>query len=70
MNLNTGVTNRPYVSSLILFVAGLALVPGGLQLLTLGGSPYYLLAGLALMGSGLFLWARTQWGFRLYGAWY
>jgi len=57
---------RPYLGSLILFVAGLALVPGGFELLSIGGSSYYLLAGLALAGAGTFLALRSRWGFRVY----
>lgn len=45
-------------------IIGLVLTVGGGWLLPLGGSPYYLLAGLGLMASGVMLWRLS-----LVGAW-
>lgn len=47
--------------ALVLGVTALPLLAGGAYLLILGGSPYYALAGLALLASGLWLWrGRTE----------
>jgi membrane-bound PQQ-dependent dehydrogenase (glucose/quinate/shikimate family) len=65
--MNTNVTpGRPLLSSLILLVAGLGLLPGGVKLLMLGGSPYYIVAALGLSAAGVLLLGRSVWGFRLY----
>lgn len=47
---------RVYV--LALLIIGLLLLMGGIQLLTLHGSPYYVLCGAALCASALLLWRR------------
>ncbi|MDI6623601.1 MAG: membrane-bound PQQ-dependent dehydrogenase, glucose/quinate/shikimate family, partial [Brevundimonas sp.] len=48
----------------VLALIGLVLAVGGVWLLSLGGSPYYLLAGLGLVASGVMLWRLN-----LLGAW-
>jgi membrane-bound PQQ-dependent dehydrogenase (glucose/quinate/shikimate family) len=54
---------------LIVFIAlsGGVLAFGGAELIRAGGSVYYLLAGLALLGVAGGLAARKSWAFRLYG---
>jgi len=52
------------VLATVLALIGLALTIGGGWLLALGGSPYYLLAGLGLVASGVMLWRL-----KLLGAW-
>lgn len=52
----------------LLAVIGLVLTVGGVQLAMLGGSWYYLIAGLALIVSGLLLVWRDVRGAWLYGA--
>jgi quinoprotein glucose dehydrogenase len=52
----------------LLGVIGLVLIIGGAYLLTLGGSPYYLLAGLATTASGILVSRRDWRGAWLYGA--
>ena len=47
---------------------GLALTIGGVWLLSLGGSPYYLLAGLGLIASGVLLWRLSPAGAWVYAA--
>lgn len=42
--------------SVVLALSGVALAAGGVRLLTLGGSPYYLLAGAALLACAVLLW--------------
>ncbi|MGH8240555.1 MAG: membrane-bound PQQ-dependent dehydrogenase, glucose/quinate/shikimate family, partial [Steroidobacteraceae bacterium] len=43
------------------------LVPGGIQLATLGGSLYYAIAGVLLIVSAVLLWRGQPWGAYLYG---
>ncbi len=52
------------VLAAVFVILGLVLTVGGAWLLALGGSPYYLLAGLGLMASGAMLWRLS-----LVGAW-
>jgi quinoprotein glucose dehydrogenase len=51
----------------LLAVTGLVLSGGGAYLLTLHGSSYYLLCGIALVGSAILLWQRRGEGAALYG---
>ncbi|MFM6832799.1 MAG: membrane-bound PQQ-dependent dehydrogenase, glucose/quinate/shikimate family [Novosphingobium sp.] len=44
---------KPYVFASFLVIIGLVLLVGGGQLLSLGGSPYYVLAGVATVASGV-----------------
>ena len=53
---------------IVLAVIGVVLTVGGAQLMMLGGSWYYLLAGLGLIVSGLLLVYRDVRGAWLYGA--
>lgn len=53
----------------VLGLIGLILIAGGAILLFgHGGSPYYLLAGLATAASGVFVWRGSRTGARIYGA--
>jgi quinoprotein glucose dehydrogenase len=52
----------------ILGLIGIVLVIGGVLLLGAGGSPYYLLAGLATTASGYFVWQGNPNGARIYAA--
>lgn len=52
---------------LLLTLTGLGLAVPGAYLLTLGGSPYYLVAGLAALGSAVLLARRDRLGLHLYG---
>jgi len=47
---------------------GLYLVLGGVELASLGGSPYYLVTGLAVTASGALLWQKRRLGMWLYAA--
>ncbi|MDD9889953.1 MAG: PQQ-binding-like beta-propeller repeat protein [Gammaproteobacteria bacterium] len=53
--------------SILLLIIAAPLVLGGLQLLFLGGSFYYLIAGVALAYSGWRLWAADAQGSLVYG---
>ena len=46
------------IIGLLVLLSGAAMTAGGVWLLTLGGSPYYVLARAALIASALFLFAR------------
>ncbi len=52
----------------LIAIVGLTLAIGGAYLLMLGGSPYYLLTGLAVLGSAVLLWLGHREGVRLYAA--
>jgi len=55
------------ISAIILVLLGLVLGAGGGQLVSLGGSWYYLLAGIALVAAGVLLWKGLKSGLWLYG---
>ncbi len=59
---------RAYVLASVLAVFGVALVAGGLHLAVLGGSPYYLIAGVMSLACGILLWRRHVAADRLYAA--
>ncbi|MFF7708152.1 membrane-bound PQQ-dependent dehydrogenase, glucose/quinate/shikimate family [Pseudomonas sp. NPDC007930] len=61
-----GPTSPPRITGYLIALAGLALAAGGLWLLTLGGSPYYLLAGGGTLVSGLALARGARWALHLY----
>jgi quinoprotein glucose dehydrogenase len=56
-----------WIVSILLVLIGLVLLLGGVRLLTLGGSPYYALAGLLVIASGVLTWRRDPLGPWLYG---
>ncbi|HSI51207.1 MAG TPA: membrane-bound PQQ-dependent dehydrogenase, glucose/quinate/shikimate family [Ideonella sp.] len=56
----------PYLTALLLLLGGLALAVGGAWLLALGGTVYYLAAGLTLGVCGMLLWRRRVTALHLY----
>jgi len=56
----------PWLFASILLVFGLVLAAGGAELARLGGSLYYLLTGVVLVASAVFLWRGRQVGMWLY----
>ena len=44
------------VFSLVLAAIGAVLLVGGVRLMSLGGSPYYMAAGLLVLGAAVFVW--------------
>lgn len=52
----------------LLVLIGLVLAGGGAWLAGLGGSPYYLIAGLACLAAGALIWRRNFAGVRIYAA--
>ena len=57
----------PRIFASILLLIGLILAAGGVRLATLGGSLYYVIAGVALITSAVMLWRGQRWGAYLYG---
>ena len=57
---------RPFLFGGLLLLLSCALVAGGAQLVGLGGSPYYLLAGIATFGSGLLVLRQRREGALVY----
>lgn len=51
----------------VMVVAGVALVWGGVQLVAIGGSPYYVMSGAALVATAVGLARRRHWALPLYG---
>lgn len=64
---DVAVQNRRPILALILALVALALIGGGGWLVLLGGSPYYLAAGLAVAGSAWLVLKGDRWGPWLYG---
>jgi quinate dehydrogenase (quinone) len=58
----------PRVFALLLALLAAGYVYGGVQLIAVGGSWYYALAGVALGASAILLWKRKARGAHLYGA--
>jgi quinoprotein glucose dehydrogenase len=61
------VFSRPFISAIVFVLVGLALAIGGVWLVALGGSFYYLIAGLAVAATGVLLWRRQTAALWLYG---
>ncbi|WP_413742817.1 membrane-bound PQQ-dependent dehydrogenase, glucose/quinate/shikimate family [Sodalis sp. RH15] len=55
---NTIHPKRPWLIALLLLLIGLAMTIGGVWLTALGGSPFYLLAGIALLIDAGLAWRR------------
>lgn len=56
----------PRIFAALLLLLGAVLAVGGVWLAVLGGSPYYAIAGLALILSGILLWRGRRSGAWLY----
>ena len=54
------------LSAAALFWGGVLLLAGGIQLAVLGGSIYYFLAGVSLIGSSIWTWRGNLFGYWLY----
>jgi quinate dehydrogenase (quinone) len=50
------------VTGVLIMAFGVILAAGGLRLVTLGGSPYYLVSGLGYVSCGVLLWRRRPAG--------
>jgi quinoprotein glucose dehydrogenase len=60
------VRSAPWVFAILLFVFGVALGAGGVELALLGGSLYYVLTGAALIAAAWLLWRGRRAGMWLY----
>jgi quinate dehydrogenase (quinone) len=58
----------PRIFAAIVLLVAIAFLYGGVRLLAVGGSIYYLLAGIALLTSAILLWGGNKFGSRIYGA--
>ena len=56
------------ITSILLAIVGLYLGIGGAWLLALGGSPYYVIAGIAILVTAVLAWRRQAAAFWLYAA--
>lgn len=61
------IPRRPYFTGIVFLLVGLALAVGGGWLVGLGGSPYYLVAGLGVAVTGVLLLLRKVAALWLYG---
>src|ERR1700722_16179128 len=59
-------TRAPWIFGSIPFLLGGALAIGGVQLALLGGSLYYVLTGVLMIISAVYLWRRRRIGMWLY----
>lgn len=55
------------ILAILVFLLGLTLFIGGIDLIIAGGSWYYAIAGIFLIPSGLLLWTNRMLGAKLYG---
>jgi quinate dehydrogenase (quinone) len=65
--MTTTRARPPRIFAVIVMLIGLGMLLGGIQLATLGGSFYYIAAGIALLASGVLLWRGSNNGAWLYG---
>lgn len=63
-NIKSGPSRLLRFTAALYVLCGLGLAIPGVRLIALGGSPYYMIAGLALTASGVLLWRG-----RIAGAW-
>ena len=58
----------PRIFAAIVLLVAIAFLYGGVRLLAVGGSLYYVVAGVALLASAVFLWRGDKRGSHIYGA--
>ena len=58
----------PRIFAAIVLLVAIAFLYGGVRLLAVGGSLYYVVAGIALLTSAVFLWRGDKRGSHIYGA--
>ncbi len=59
-------TGAPWIFAAVLFLCGVVIAAGGLELALLGGSTYYVIAGVLLLADGLLLWRGRRVGLGVY----
>lgn len=60
MSNDIHIGSRPWAISGLIFIVSLTLIIGGIELISLGGTFYYLIAGLALAASAALAWTRRS----------
>src|SRR5258706_13972299 len=60
-------TAPPSIYAAIIAIVGATLTVGGVRLVSLGGSYYYVIAGIVLLASAFLLWRGDKRGATLYG---
>ncbi|HHT8904227.1 TPA: membrane-bound PQQ-dependent dehydrogenase, glucose/quinate/shikimate family [Burkholderia cenocepacia] len=70
INLNRFLPIWDRVIAAVILISGLAMLFGGIGLLLLDGSPYYIIAGALLVWSGWLLWRRRLLGATVFGVIY
>jgi quinoprotein glucose dehydrogenase/quinate dehydrogenase (quinone) len=68
MSASVEPARRPVVLAGVCVLLGVILAGGGVRLIALGGSFYYLALGLALLATGVLAWMRRRAAAWLYGA--
>jgi len=63
----TSVPRRPWFTGIVFGLIGLVLAVGGVWLVAVGGSPYYLIAGLGVAATGALMLMRRTAALWLYG---
>jgi quinate dehydrogenase (quinone) len=58
----------PRIFAAIVLLVAIAFLYGGVRLLAVGGSLYYVVAGIALLASSILLWRADKRGSHIYGA--
>jgi glucose dehydrogenase len=58
----------PRILAVLIALIGLVLTWGGVQLVALGGSPYYVITGLACLASAFLLWTGKMLGVWIFAA--
>jgi quinoprotein glucose dehydrogenase len=58
----------PRIFAAIVLLVASAFLYGGVRLLAVGGSLYYVSAGIALLASAILLWRGNKLGSHIYGA--
>ncbi|MHA3791147.1 membrane-bound PQQ-dependent dehydrogenase, glucose/quinate/shikimate family [Sphingomonas sp. YL-JM2C] len=59
---------KPRIFAAIMALFGAAMLYGGVELVRVGGSVFYLVAGAAMLGTAVLLWWGSRWAVWLYGA--
>ncbi|AHK72212.1 glucose dehydrogenase [Gluconobacter oxydans] len=60
MSNDIHIGSRPWAISGLIFIVSLTLIIGGIELIALGGTFYYLIAGFALAASAALAWTRRS----------
>jgi len=59
-------SGAPWIFAILLFLCGVVLAAAGLELVLLGGSGYYVVAGILLLADGALFWRGRRVGLWVY----